>query len=45
MEKCTKTIEIYLDDEYYDTIYLYEGIGETSLENKDKDFDKDIYFS
>ncbi len=45
MEKCTKTIEIYLDDEYYDTIYLYQGIGETCLENKDKkDFGQDITF-
>ena len=45
LEKCTKTIEIYLDDEYYDTIYLYQGIGETCLENKDKkDFGQDITF-
>ena len=27
-----KTIELYLDDEYYNTIYLKQGIGETAFD-------------
>ena len=45
LEKCAKCINIYLDDEYYDTFYLYQGIGECCLENNDfKDFGQDITF-
>ena len=45
LEKCAKCICIYLDDEYYDCFYLYQGIGECCFENNDfKDFGQDITF-
>ena len=33
LDKCAKTIEIFLDNKYYNTIHLIQGIGEIINEN------------
>ena len=48
LEICTKTIEIYLDDYYYKTINLIQGIGEIAnvdKENNLNDFGQEIFIN
>ena len=48
LEICTKTLEIYLDDYYYKTINLIQGIGEIAnvdKENNLNDFAQEICFN
>ena len=41
LDCCTKSIDVYLDDNFYDTIYLFQGIGISCVEN---DFAQEIFF-
>ena len=48
LEICTKTIDIYLDDYYYKTINLIQGIGEIANVDKESnlsDFGQEICFN
>jgi len=44
LDMCTKIIDIFLDDKYYNNICLYQGIGEEIFNNNLENFGQEIFF-